>query len=191
MQFKFVVPVIAALAFAAPTAMAQAAPAGRPQMSQDSWAKQHHAARCADHYARAVGRMASLEVRLNLTAQQKTLFERWKRVKLANAKAQSEKCATAPMPNRNMPIMEGVKFRTTMLEQHLADLKAETPALGALVNSLDQHQQNILKRTALHAMKGRMDRMDHFMGRHHDHHRGRGMMDGMRGGNPPPPPPAD
>lgn len=188
MQFKFVVPVIAALAFAAPALAQDAQPGPQPMQKSEFWAKRH-AEMCSNHYARAVGQLASLEVRLNLTAKQKSLFERWKKVKLASAKTQSDKCATAPVPRRDMPIMDGVKFRTAMLEQRLADLKAETPALEALVNSLDENQQVILKRAALHAMKGRMDRMDRFMGRHPG--RGMGMMGGMGAGNPPPPPPAD
>jgi hypothetical protein len=85
--------------------------------------------------------------------------------------------------------MDGVKLETTMLEARLADLKAEAPALGALVDSLDKDQQETLKRAAVHAMHDRMGMMGHFMDRR-DGMRGNGMRGhGMRGmGNPPPPP---
>ncbi len=189
MQLKFVVPVLAGLEFAG-SALAQGAPQGpmphRMQMSAEDMAK-HHADMCTNMYAGAVGKMAALEVKLKLTAAQKPLFERWKNIRLSSAKARADKCGTMKMPDRNMSIIDGLKLHTTMLEARLADLKAETPSLEALVNALDKDQQEILKRAAMHAMHDRMGMMGHFMDR-------RGGMGGrgMRGMNqPPPPPPAN
>jgi hypothetical protein len=190
MQLKFVVPVLASLAFAGPTALAQEAPQGpmhhRMQMSAEDMSK-HHAEMCGDMYAKAVGGMAALEVKLKLTAAQKPLFERWKTVRLSSAKAHSDKCGTMKMPDRDMSIVDGLKLETTMLEARLADLRAETPSLEALVNALDKDQQETLKRAAIHAMHGRMEMMHGFM----DRHEGMRGMHHMGDGNPPPPPPAN
>lgn len=191
MQLKFVVPVLAGLAFAG-SALAQDAPQGpmpnRMQMSADDMSK-HHADMCANMYAGAVGKMAALEVKLKLTAAQKPLFERWKKVRLESAKSHADKCGTMKMPGRDMTIMDGLKLETTMLEARLADLKAETPALGALVDSLDKDQQETLKRAALRAMHDRMGMMHGFMDRHdgmRGHGRGMGPMDPKMVMPPPP-----
>jgi hypothetical protein len=186
MQLKFVVPVLASLAFAG-SALAQEAPQGamahRMQLSDADMSK-HHADMCSDMYAKAVGGMATLEVKLKLTTAQKPLFERWKKVRLESAKTRADKCGTMKMPDRDGSIMDGLKRETTMLEARLAELKAETPALGALVNALDKDQQETLKRTALHGMEGGM--MHHFMERPRD--RGMGPMDPKMVAPPPPPP---
>jgi hypothetical protein len=188
MQLKFVVPVLAGLAFTG-SALAQDAPQGpmphRMQMSAEDMSK-HHADMCSNMYAGAVGKLATLEVKLKLTAAQKPLFERWKNIRLSSAKAHADKCGTMKMPDRDMSIIDGLKLHTMMLEARLADLKAETPSLEALVNALDKDQQETLKRAAMHAMHEREGMMHHFMERH-DGMRGHG----MGGMNPPPPPPAN
>lgn len=191
MQFKFIVPVLASLAFAGTAAQAQEAPQGpmhhRMQMSAEDMSK-HHADMCSNMYAGAVGKMAALEVQLKLTAAQKPLFERWKKVHLETAKAHADKCGTMKMPDRDISIMDGLKFETAMLEARLADLRAQAPSLEALVNALDKDQQETLKRAALHAMHDRMGMMHRFMERHEDMRD----MHRMHGGDDaPPPPPAN
>lgn len=189
MQMRFAVPLLAALALSAP-ALAQNAQAPRNMpMSQDEMAKRHDWM-CTNHYAHAVGGLAALEVELKLTPAQKPLFERWKNVKLANAKAASVKCAEMKFPpDRNVSIIEARKHQIAMMETRLADLKAETPALEALVNALNPDQQNILRRAGLHAMHDRMGMMGRFM----DHRMGRrgGPMMPRPMGDMPPPPPAN
>jgi hypothetical protein len=183
MQFRFALPLAAALAMSA-TALAQDAPP-RYQMNPQDMARRHDLM-CTGMYAHAVGRLAALEVELKLTSTQKPLFERWKDVKLAGAKAHSAKCAgmTIP-PDRNLSIIEARKHQIAMLETHLADLKAEMPSLEALVNSLDKNQQQILMRAGMHAMHQRMEGMEHMM----DRHRGGWRDGGMRRGDMPTPPP--
>lgn len=182
MNLKFVVPVLASLAFAGTPALAQDAPQGHSMPMSDEDMSKHHADMCSNMYAKAVGGMAALEVKLKLTAAQKPLFERWKNVRLSSAKAHADKCGTMKMPDHDMSILDGLKLETTMLEARLADLRAETPSLEALVNALDKDQQETLERAAIHAMEGRMGMMHRFMERH----------EGMRGmhhrreGNPPP-----
>ena len=171
MKFVSTLPILAALALTGSAALAQDAPQSPKhhgmQMSADDMAK-HHGEMCTDFYARAVGKLATLEVRLNLTAAQKQAFERWKQVKLADAKDHAAKCADFTPPGRDASIMDLRKLQIARAEQHLANLKAETPALEALVNVLIPEQQEVLKRAGLEAVR------EH--GMHHMMEGGRGQM---------------
>jgi len=190
MPSRTVLAFLASVAFAGSAALAQDAPPApmshMMHMNKGDMAKVHIRF-CTGLYARAVGKMAELEVKLALTPQQKPLFERWKNVRLSSVKEHSEKCATMQMPGPDSSIMDGVKLQTAMLETRLADLKAETPSLEALVNSLDKDQQQILKRAAMQVRHERQE----FMQRMH------GMKDRFRmnrmfhkdGATPPEPPP--
>jgi hypothetical protein len=160
---------------------------------------------CQDMNARAAGRLAYLETRLELAAGQRAAFNRWRDVRLAAAKRRAETCATAPMgqgrggrgPGAQMaqanPV-ERLARQEQMLRQRLADITAERPALDALYASLtpDQRQKftpangprNGMGRGNQRARIGMMrDRM------------GGGPRGGMRRGpggpgmSPPPPPP--
>ena len=166
MKFVSILPVLAALALTAPAALAQDAPQGPKhhdmQMSADDMAK-HHAEMCTNHFAGAVGKLAALEVRLNLTAAQKQAFERWKQVKLTHAKDQAAKCADFMPPGRDAAIMDLRKLQIARAEQHLANLKAETPALEALVKVLTPEQQMVLKHAAMEAMRDHMGAMHRMM----------------------------
>jgi hypothetical protein len=161
-----------AFAFAGSVALAQdAPPPPAPQgamphmmhMNKDFMAK-HHAEMCTGLYARAVGKMAELEVKLALTSTQKPLFERWKSVRLASVKTRSEQCAKIEFPHPGASILDGVKLETRLLETRLAALKAETPALEALVKALSPEQQQILQRNARQRLHERFDMMEHMHG---------------------------
>jgi hypothetical protein len=177
MKYRFIVPVLASMVLAAP-ALANDVAAPPANMAK------HHGEMCNNLYARAVGKLAALDVQLKLTPAQKPLYERWKNVKLASVKARSEKCAGMKMPAREMSIMDGLKLETAMLEARLADLKAEAPALEALVNSLDKDQQVTFKRAALRAMHERASFVERFFDRRERRHHHMGMM----GDDVPPPP---
>jgi len=189
MPSRTILAFLASAAFAGSAALAQDAPpppapmSHRMHMNKEDMAK-FHTQFCTGLYARAVGKMSELEVKLALTSQQKPLFERWKNVRLGSVKEHSEKCATMQFPGRNASIMDGVKLKTEMLEARLADLKAETPSLQALVNSLDKDQQQILKRAAMQVRHERQE----FMQRMHGM-KDRFRMSHMDGATPPEPPP--
>jgi hypothetical protein len=179
MRSRIFLPLMASLMLSASAAPAgdttpPAAAGHRMHMSQEDMAK-HHTEMCTNLYAHAVGKLAELEARLQLTSVEKPLFERWKNVRLASAKAHAEKCGTFTFPGRDASIMDKLKLEQSMLETRLADLKAETPSLQALADSLTKDQQRILERAAMKAHHERME----FMG--HMHHRmGDRMMHGMR-----------
>lgn len=196
MLSKAAVPLLASLALFASAAVAQEAPQApqpgpgpmmRMHMDPAMMAK-HRAQFCQDRYARAVGKLAYLETSLDLTDVQKPLFNRWKNIRLEQAKAHSEQCATVKLPGPDASIMDRFNLRTTMLEARLADRKAETPALEALVKSLTPDQVKTLERAAMMERHHRMemmhrwgDRMGH--GRHIFATR-------TKDGAAPPPPPA-
>jgi len=111
---------------------------------------------CQEASARAAGRFAALEVRLNLTAAQTGAFNRWRDVRLAAAKRGATECTTRPQgaPGRGprggnatppSPV-EQLTRQETRLQRRLADIQAERPALDALYTSLNTAQRQTLAR---------------------------------------------
>lgn len=169
MIYKTMLPLAAALMLCASPALAQGAPQGMPpgpppgqpgahgpmgpEVDQADMAKMH-AQMCRDIYAREVGRLAALEVKLDLTAKQKSPFERWKQVKLKSAQARADACAAMKMPEppaakpgekpKAPDPVEMLKGEETHLKAKLADLKAEIPALEALAAGLSDEQKAAL-----------------------------------------------
>jgi hypothetical protein len=158
MKFIAALPVLAALALTAPALAQQEAP---PPDRAAMMAK-HHSEMCTNHYAHAVGEMAEIEVRFALTPAQKAPFERWKEIKLRHAKAQSAKCADFAPLGRDASIIDRRERQIAQLQTRLDNLKAEEPALVALVKVLTPQQQEVLKRAAHEAMGDRMMMMHRF-----------------------------
>lgn len=201
MQFRMFVPAMAGLAMTASAAFAQGAPAPQPagqpgpmmgmRHMDPAEMQKHMAQMCQDHYAHAVGKVAELEARLNLTAAQKPLFERWKSSILSAAKDRVNDCQNLKMPERPISVVEGAKMHQKMLEAQLTILKAQMPALEALNASLSEEQQKVFRREAMEVMMehrmGMMHHMDMLHGMHGD---GMGPMHrdgaGERGAPPPP-----
>src|SRR5690242_4371095 len=137
--------------------------------------------------ARAAGRLAYLQARLDLTSAQTPLFERWKNARLAAARRMKEKCDARMNPDRRAQALTPVQRlarEEAMLKARLADIGAERPALLALYGSLTDQQKARFddggRRTAMRMMR---------------HMRGHGVMRGMPApgasaapaGSPPPP----
>jgi len=167
MKFIAALPILAALALTAPALAQQEAPP--PDRAAD-FAK-HHAEHCTGQYAHAVGKLAEIEVRLALTPAQKAPFERWKDILLKHAKAASAECADFQPLGPDASIVDRREQQIARLEKHLAALKAETPALAALVKVLTPEQLDVLKRTAHDGEGEGMMMMHRFeggpMGPHH------------------------
>jgi hypothetical protein len=157
MKFASALPILAALAFTTPVLAQQAPPPDRTANMA-----QHHADMCTGAYARAVGKLAEVEVRLNLTAAQKAPFARWKEIKLSHAKASSDKCADFTPLGPDASILDRRQRQIAHLQQRLDTLKAETPALEALVKVLTPEQQEVLKRAAHDAIGDGMMRFHRF-----------------------------
>jgi hypothetical protein len=124
---------------------------------------------CQDQVARESGDLAYTETRLNLTATEQPLFERWKVARLSVARRHAEQCATrvsqrlaqrqtnqgqsgqnkSSQPglaaNRPGPA-ERMAQEEDRLKQRLADIDAERPALQAFTNALSPQQKMELDR---------------------------------------------
>jgi hypothetical protein len=96
---------------------------------------------CIDRQAEATGALAYLEARLALTDQQQPLFERWKKIKLASVR--DADCL--PPPASELSIIDSLKHEEKMLRARLAEMKAETPALEALIAVLTTEQKNAFR----------------------------------------------
>jgi hypothetical protein len=164
-------------------------PPGMHHMSKEDM-QRHRAEMCSDMYAHAVGRLAFVEAKLSLSSAQEGAFDKWKSVKLSEAKEHSVKCASMPMPDmaeRHSPL-EHMAREEEMLKMRLADLQEERPALTAFYNSLNDTQKRELA-MAGHDMRGGMMQggMEH--GRMGHGPMGHGPMDGGPDHDGPPPPP--
>jgi protein CpxP len=111
---------------------------------------QRRAELCKDMNARAAGRLAYLETRLELTANQRPAFNKWRDVRLAAANSRAQACTTTPVrpgrggadaqAQRPSPV-DRMARQEQMLRQRLATITAERPALEALYNSLTAEQR--------------------------------------------------
>ena len=204
MQPRIILSALAGLTMAASGAFAQttppAPPSAAPMMQMKHFDKadmeKHMARMCQNHYAKAVGKLAELEVKLDLTAKQKPLFERWKGTVLSTAKDRVNDCTTMKMPDHDMSLVDHMKMHVKMLQAHLDVIKTQMPALEALNASLTDEQQKTFKHSAMEmVMQGRMGMMRHGMHGMHGMDGDRGMMRHHGGDDDdmpaPPPPPAN
>ena len=102
--------------------------------------------RCNSLYARAVGRMAYLETRLNLTESQQSLFTAWRAVRLDTAKRRADDCAqrSANMGAANLTPVDRMARMDDLLKKRAADLDAERPVFAALYGALSPDQRKAL-----------------------------------------------
>jgi hypothetical protein len=165
---------------------------------------------CQDQVARETGRLAYLETRLDLTASEQPLFQRWKDAVLGVARRHVDQCnqqitqrqaerqssqgQTAPLPqDRPAPpnLTDQMAREEDRLKRRLADIQAERPALDAFTNALSPTQKMELARADRGGPRNMMrrSRFASAMGP-----RGRmgpmgGPMGGMPGQGPGAPPP--
>jgi hypothetical protein len=141
---------VAALTLACLTpTFAQDAPGGDPASAGHHW--QHpspdqmatwHKQRCADHFARAAGRLAFLEAKLGISDSQRPAFDRWRDIVLHEAQSRKETClAHQFVPGEHHTILEREAMMEKRLETRLAALKAQEPALEAFYQSLSPEQK--------------------------------------------------
>lgn len=113
----------------------------------DAMAPRHTGARCDAIPTRAATRMAELETRLKLTPAQTPLFARWKAVRMDSAGQMQARCKEH-VPQGGKQAMSGppspvdrMAREEDRLQQRLAALRAERPALTALYASLSDEQK--------------------------------------------------
>lgn len=161
MSIRKVLMISALPLFLASLASAEPSPQAMPQHDHQAM----HQQMCGEMYARHSGKLAYLEARLELTAQQKPLFEKWRQSVLDTAAGERSLCqAAAPGHDAPPSIVDRQEHMQKMLEAKLKGMQASAPALKALYDSLTPAQKTVL------------DRMPHghFRG-HGGHGMGRGM----------------
>lgn len=158
MKLRILVAVVTPLVLGTGIALAQAAPPPEAAMAHRPWhmnpaeMAKHHAAMCTNRYARAVGGMAFLEVKLTLTPDQKPLFERWKDIVLSDAKARSAMCLAMKMPEKKPSLIEHLQHTEMMMQSRVDGLKTQMPTLEKLDTALSGDQRRILE----HAVYARL-----------------------------------
>ncbi len=156
----------AALSLGGAAALAQSSP---PAGAPPAGAPPHHhhqmsrAEMCTVHQAHIAGHMAFLEVRLNLTAEQKALWTKWREALAPGMEKAHAMCMErAAKPEAPRSIVERAAEAQQMLAARAASLAAAQPALTAFYNALKPEQKAILDRP--------MGRWGHHGGHHGGHH---------------------
>jgi hypothetical protein len=151
---RYFLPAIATVLLTASMALAQmpANGAGRGPGRTPPTAEQMAARRtqfCADLQARQAARLAYIETRLNLTAAQKPLFDRWKTAVQAQGSARQADCAKprpAPQANGARPTLpERTARMEDRLKSRLAALTAIQGPQDALYNALTPEQKPLFE----------------------------------------------
>jgi hypothetical protein len=110
-----------------------------------------HQKMCTDHYAMAAGRLAFIEARIGITGEQRSAFNRWRDVVLAEAHERQQACAAhAPGQAHSMTALDHEAMAETMLAARLHQLQTQRPALEALYQSLNAEQKVAFDESAHH-----------------------------------------
>lgn len=167
---------LAALALCASVAIAIAAPPDDQAAATEHWRKQA----CTEPFARLSGRLAYLEVKLNLTAAQRPLWDKWRAAVADGAgKVQADCLKPVAGPAEAHPtIVERLAHLQERLAAQAAGLQAAQPSLAALYQALTPEQRELFE----HGMRmghGRHGHPGWGGGRHggyegHDRHDGGG-----------------
>jgi hypothetical protein len=130
-------PVVVAF-LALPQAMAQPAPGGGPpRRAPDGF--------CIERYARQEGLLAYLGAKLDLTAAQRPLWEKWRDAEIAGFQARRDTCrAAASAGDQPVTIVERQKRRADAYAARAQALQTAQPALEALYQALTQEQRATL-----------------------------------------------
>lgn len=106
-----------------------------------------HSQMCKDRYAHVAGRLAYLEASLSITDAQRSAFDQWRSAVLSQAKSHSEAClAHTAMPHGPGNALERNAEMQKHLQDRLASLQSERPALEALYQVLTPDQKKLFDR---------------------------------------------
>ncbi|MGD0190093.1 MAG: Spy/CpxP family protein refolding chaperone [Rhizomicrobium sp.] len=101
-----------------------------------------HQKMCTDHYATAAGRLAYLEAKTGVTAEQRSAFNRWRDAVLSGARDRQQSClAHPPEAHHSLTALDRESMAEKMLSARLHDLQAQRPALEAFYQSLSAEQK--------------------------------------------------
>jgi hypothetical protein len=115
--------------------------------------------RCLDHVAHLAGLVAYIEVRLDLTPEQRPLWDKLKEAAQAGIEKQRQVCESIGAEENHPPTVLDREARAEQfLAARLALLQSTRPALEALYKALSPEQRALLDRPWPH---GREDEHEH------------------------------
>ena len=97
---------------------------------------------CIEHFARSAGRLAYLEAKLQLTAEQQPLWDKWRQTLATGAGKQRAEClADLSAAGTHPTILDRTSHFEQMMETKVATMQAGRPALEALYQALTPEQR--------------------------------------------------
>src|SRR5437762_12987805 len=85
---------------------------------------------CIEHFARSAGRLAYLEAKLQLTAEQQPLWDKWRQTLAAGAEKERADClASVPTAGTRPSVLDRDSRFEKMLATKVATLQTARPAL--------------------------------------------------------------
>lgn len=100
---------------------------------------------CIEHDARIAGRLAYLEVRLELTEAQRPLWDKWRDAVKAGSEQERAACLQDAKTQEEMPsIVDRLSRLERILGARAEALKSAQPALQALYQALTPDQQDVI-----------------------------------------------
>jgi hypothetical protein len=144
-----------------PIAFAQTASSASPAQAHqaESQGNEQHQRFCTERYARTAGRLAYLEAKLELTAEQRPLWEKWRDAAISGADQQRALCRQSPFGSDTRPtIVQRYAHFGQMTAARAQSLQTAQPALEALYQTLSPEQRDVLDRPV----------REHGHGHHHD-----------------------
>jgi len=102
--------------------------------------------RCEEHLAKRAGRVAYVVAKLNLTAEQRPLFDKLQGAMQANADKERQLCASLkPIGERGQEtVLDRMNRREQFLSDRLAAIQQARPALQALYQALTPEQKAVI-----------------------------------------------
>ena len=101
--------------------------------------------RCTDRLARRAARLAYVQVKLNLTAEQRPLWDRVQSAAQTEGQKEAQLCASLK-PGAEPTVLDRMDRMQQFLSARLDALQSEKPAVQALYQALTPEQQAILNR---------------------------------------------
>jgi hypothetical protein len=132
-----------------PIAFAQTASSASPAQAHqaESQGNEQHQRFCTERYARTAGRLAYLEAKLELTAEQRPLWEKWRDAAISGAEQQRALCRQSPFGSDTRPtIVQRYAHFGQMTAARAQSLQTAQPALEALYQALSPEQRGVLDR---------------------------------------------
>jgi hypothetical protein len=131
-------------------AFAQTAPLAPPAQAQpqaESQGADWHLRACTERYARIAGRLAYLEAKLELMADQHPLWDKWRDAVISGVDQQRALCRQSPFrPGAHSTIVERQAYFGQITAARAQALQTAQPALEALYKALSPEQREVLDR---------------------------------------------